>query len=183
MKTQLLRSSMRNVALFGSLGVGLLFAVAGCEPVDDGASSRAKGWDPVKDGLSDNVLDGDRGVFIDIDETTPVADGCAKTVMDAHKILQDNCASCHDQGPASMGVPVFDFVMNDDQLKTRMWTRATGPAINFVSVGKPDESAIFIRAAIDRNMPPLATEIGQAEAPRITFSGVSVLRQWIEKCM
>lgn len=178
---------MRNAAFaklgyLGSLGLGLLVAMTGCEPVDDAAATRNKGWDNV---LTDNVLDTDRPVFTDTGETVTVADGCAKTTEDAHKILQENCASCHDQGPSSLGAPLFDFVMNDEQLKSREWTRAGGAApIKFVSVGKADESAIFIRAAISRDMPPLQLSIDQPpEAPRVTFSGASVLRQWIEVCM
>ena len=60
---------MRNAALFGCLGIGSLVAVASCEPVDDGAATRAQGWNRK---LTDHVLPGDRAVFVDVNETVTV---------------------------------------------------------------------------------------------------------------
>jgi len=149
--------------------------------VDDGATNRAKGWDHV---LTDNVLTGDRDVFntIDEDPADVSADGCEKTANDAHAILSANCGGCHNQGPASFGAPLFDFVMDDAKLTTSTWTRQ-GTTVKFVTVGDADNSAIFQRAAIARDMPPLSSDIRNPELPRVTFSGASVLRQWIDKCM
>src|SRR6185503_17749827 len=102
---------MREAMFLGVIGAVCWVATVGCEPVDDGAATRNKGWDPEVDGLSNVVLDGNRGVFIDTGETVDVMDGCAKTTLDAMKILQDNCASCHDEeSPASPGCHVGDTV-------------------------------------------------------------------------
>jgi hypothetical protein len=155
-------------------------AMAGCEPVDDGAATRNTGWDGKT--LTDHVLTGDREVFLDTDETVTVADGCAKTVIDAKKILSDNCGSCHDAGAASQGQPTFDFLMDDTQLKTQMWTRQ-GTVWHFVVPGQPDQSAVFFRAGVDQDMPPVYSDPTIPTKPRVTFSAISVLRQWIEKCM
>jgi hypothetical protein len=169
---------MRNVALFGSLG--LLIAVAGCEPVDDGAATRAKGWDGV---LTNNVLDTDRGVFTDTDETIDVGDGCVKTEMDAHEILAGQCANCHGSDNTPQGLPPWDFVLDLDRMKRETWTREGQPAIPFVSVGKPLNSAIYLRAAINRDMPPKQGDVGQPYYDRVTLSQASVLYQWIANCM
>jgi hypothetical protein len=173
---------MRNAALFGTLGVSLLVAAAGCEPVDDGAATRAKGWDPVQDGLSDVVLPGARDVFVDTDETMTVADGCAKTTLDAHKILQTQCASCHGDEATKQGLPAWGFILDDARMKTETWTRQNQPPIPFLKAGDADNSAIFLRAAINRDMPPIY-DLGVDTAPRVTFSQASVLREWITHCM
>jgi len=169
---------MRNVALFGSLG--LLMAVAGCEPVDDAAATRNKGWDGV---LTDNVLDSDRGVFIDTDETMDVGDGCKKTELDAHAILENQCASCHGSPDTAVGLPPWDFVLDDEKMKTQTWKREGQPAIPFIDVGNPSNSAIFLRAVMKRDMPPLQLDLSQPYYDRVTLSGASVLEQWISKCM
>jgi hypothetical protein len=172
---------MRNAALSGSLGLGLLLiAAAGCEPVDDGSTSRAKGWDGV---LTDNVLPGDREVFTNTDETDTVANGCAKTTDDAHKILQDQCAACHGDPATASGLPPWDFVLDDAKMKTEKWVREGQPSIPFIDVGHPQTSAIFIRAAIARDMPPVQRDPSQAYYERVTLSGASVLQQWITNCM
>ncbi|HET6148698.1 MAG TPA: hypothetical protein VFH68_14275 [Polyangia bacterium] len=170
---------MRNVALCGSLGFGLLIAMAGCEPVDDGASTRAKGWDGV---LTDNVVPGDRDVFIDTDETMTVADGCAKTEIDALKVLGDYCASCHGDPATAQGLPPWDYVLKPEQMKTATWMREGQPPIKFLDVGKPETSAIYMRAAMSRDMPP-TYDVGVKSPPKITYSGASVLREWIANCM
>jgi hypothetical protein len=155
-------------------------AATGCEPVDDGAATRAKGWDQV---LTDHVVPHDRDVFTDVDETMSVADGCAKTELDAHDILKAQCASCHDQASPDQAPGTFDFVLDDAKMKAQTWTRpGGGTAMKYLSVGKPDQSAIFLRAGVTRDMPPPATG-SDPYLPPVTFSGVSVLRQWIEVCM
>jgi len=156
-----------------------MLALFGCEPVDNGAATRAKGWNGV---LTDNVLQGDRDVFLDIDESTPAADACAKTTVDAHEILSKHCGSCHDAGAASQGVPMFDFIMNDDKLISEPWVRQTG-TLHFLVPGDPDNSQIYVRAAIKRDMPPLYMDISNPDPPRVPFNQGGVLREWIEKCM
>ena len=166
---------MKNAAL-RIFGASSFLAMAACEPVDDGAATRARGWDPEKDGLSNVVLDHDRDVFVDIDETMSVADGCAKTTLDATQLLQDKCASCHDQTAPAQTPPTFNFVTDVAKMKSSMWTPAGGTAMRYITVGKPEESAIFLRAGSNRDMPPTA-------ADRLTYSAVSVLHYWIENCL
>jgi hypothetical protein len=157
-----------------------LLAIAGCEPVDSGAATRTKGWDGV---LTDNVLDGDRPVFLDIDESVEGADPCAKDEQDVVDLLTRHCASCHDQGAASSGVPRFDFVLDLEKLQTEPFPRQGQPDQHFVLPGDPDNSLIYIRAATLRNMPPLYHNIAMEDPPRVSFSEASVLREWIEKCL
>jgi len=169
---------MRNAALSGCLGLGFLIASVGCEPVDDGASTRNKGWDGV---LTDHVLPSDRGVFIDVNETETVADGCAKTEMDALKVLQDNCAGCHAK-PYSTGLPPFDFILEPEKLKMATWPREGQAAMPFVKPGDAAGSAIYLRAAINQTMPPVY-DASLPTPARVTYSGASVLYQWITHCM
>jgi hypothetical protein len=164
---------MKNAALFRFFGAGSLMAVAACEPVDDGAATRAKGWDG---GLTNNVLAKDRQVFIDTDETIAVADGCAKTVLDARHILDSQCAGCHDAASPTQDPTTFDFVTDVGKMKTSMWTPAGGQPMRYITAGQPEQSAIFLRAGIMRDMPP-------ARADQVTLSGVSVLHYWIETCI
>lgn len=170
---------MRNVAFagyLGSLGLGLLVAMAGCEPVDDGAATRNTGWNGT---LTDHVIDGDRPVFTDIDETVTVADGCAKTTEDAHKILKDQCAMCHGDAATAH---VWGFVLDDAMMKTATLTTGT-PPIHYIDVGHPQTSGIFVRAAIARDMPPVQRDPNEAYYDRVSLSGASVLQQWIAHCM
>jgi hypothetical protein len=151
-------------------------AMLGCEPVDDGAATRAKGWDPEVDPLSDVVLDGDRGVFTDTDETNDVMDGCVKTELDAKQILKDSCASCHDAASPDQDPATFDFVLDVPKMKTTMWTPDGGSPMRYIDVGKPESSAIFLRAGILRDMPVAKSDL-------VTLSGVSVLHYWIGTCL
>ncbi|HET6148701.1 MAG TPA: hypothetical protein VFH68_14290 [Polyangia bacterium] len=148
-------------------------AMTGCEPVDDGAATRVKGWDGV---LTDNVLPTDRDVFTDTDETMKVADGCAKTELDAMKILEDQCASCHDAASPDQDPTTFDFVLNVGRMKTAMWTPTGGSPMRYIDVGKPEASAIFLRVGIERDMPP-------RDGLPVTLSGVSVMHYWIGTCL
>jgi hypothetical protein len=178
---------MRNVSTIVSglgmvLGLGLLAAAVGCEPVDDGAATRNKGWNGV---LSDSVLPSDRPVYNSIEEDPMDVsmDGCAKTTNDAHAILKANCAQCHGPTGAPVGLPPWNFVLDDMTMKSMTWMRQDQPAIPFLKPGDPANSAIFLRAALLRNMPPVQFDVGQPFYPRVTFSDSSVLEQWITNCM
>ena len=162
-----------------AFGLAALAVLSSCEKVDDGAATRAQGWNGV---LSTVIEPGPREVFTDIDETMPAASPCEKTAMDAHAVLRNNCAICHDIGTASSGVPRFDFLMDDDQLKVRTWERVGQPAARFLIPGDPDNSVIYERAAISRNMPPIQADPQQPLYPRVTYSEASVLREWILNC-
>jgi len=171
---------IKFVRPLSTFGLAALAVLASCEKVDDGAATRAQGWDGVT--LSTVIEDGDREVFTDIDETMPAADGCAKTALDAHEILQAHCALCHGIGAASSGVPRFDFVMDDDQLKVKTWERMGQTALRFLVPGDPDNSVIYQRAAMARDMPPVQADPQQPFYPRISYSQASVLREWILNC-
>jgi hypothetical protein len=172
---------IKFVRPFSAFGLAALAILSSCEKVDDGASTRAQGWDGVT--LSTVIEDGDREVFTDTDETMEVASGCDKTALDAHAILDAHCKLCHGIGLASSGVPRFDFVMDDDQLKVRTWARegATTP-LRFLVPGDPDNSVIYQRAAMARDMPPVQGDPQQPYYPRINYSQASVLREWILNC-
>ncbi len=167
---------VRPLSVFGLAALAIL---ASCEKVDDGAATRAQGWNNV---LSTVIEDGPRKVFIDLDETMPADSACAKTALDAHEILRANCAVCHDIGQASSGVPRFDFLMDDEQLKAKTWERMGQPAQRFLIPGDPDNSVVYERAAISRNMPPVQGDPQQPFYPRVTYSEASVLREWILNC-
>jgi hypothetical protein len=173
-------SVIKSVRPLSAFGLAALAVLSSCEKVDDGAATRAQGWDGVT--LSTVIEPGDREVFTDTDETMEVDSGCAKTEMDAHAILEANCKSCHAIGAASMGVPRFDFVLDDAQLMSKSWTREGAAPIRFLIPGDPENSAIYQRAAMNRDMPPLQADPQQPLYPRITYSQSSVLHEWIQNC-
>jgi hypothetical protein len=171
--------AIKFVRRLSAFGFAALAVLSSCEKVDDGAARRAQGWDGT---LSTVIEPGPREVFTDIEETMPAASPCEKTAADAHDILKKNCALCHDIGQASSGVPRFDFVMDDEQLKVKTWERMGQAAQRFLIPGDPDNSVIYDRAAISRNMPPVQGDPGQPFYPRVTYSEASVLREWILNC-
>jgi hypothetical protein len=170
---------IKFVRPLSAFGLAALAVLSSCEKVDDGAATRAQGWDGV---LTTSIEDGPRAVFTDIEETMPAASPCEKTALDAHQVLKDNCGLCHNIGAASSGVPRFDFVMDDEQLKVKTWERMGQPAQRFLIPGDPDNSVIYERAAISRNMPPTYSDPSQPNYPRVTYSEASVLREWILNC-
>ena len=172
-----MRSLFKTVRPLCALGLFTLSALAACEPVDDAAATRTPGWNGD---LTDNILPGDRDVFLDIDESMPAADPCEKTSADARDILTKNCASCHD-GPNAVGLPQWDFVLDFDKLKTATWNRE-GMTLRFLIPGDADNSQIYVRAVIDQSMPPVG-DLSTTLYPRVTYSAGSVLREWITNCM
>jgi hypothetical protein len=171
---------MRNAALSGCLGLGFLVAAtAGCEPVDDGAATRNEGWNHQ---LSDHVLPTDRPVYTNVDETETVADGCTKTRADAINILERYCADCHSTNGYAQGLPPWDFVLDPERMKNESWTREGQAPIPFLKVGAPQSSAIYIRAVMQRSMPPIY-DLSVPPLDRVTYSEGSVLYQWIARCM
>jgi hypothetical protein len=163
-----------------------LFALAttSClEPVDDGATNRTPSWNGV---LSTVVLDGERPVYTNVDESETAADPCTKVRDDAHAILRANCAMCHGVGAASLGNPPFSFIMDDEMLIASTWDRegdAAGTGPRFLTPGDPDHSLIYTRPIVIRNMPPIQADPGQPFYARVTYSDGSVLRAWISGCM
>ena len=167
---------VRPLSVFGLVALAVL---ASCEKIDDGATSRAQGWDGA---LSTVIEPGPREVFVDIDETQTVDTPCAKTEQDAHTILKNSCGTCHAIGLASSGVPRFDFLLDDDQLKVKTWDRMGQPPLRFLIPGDPDNSVVYERAAMKRDMPPVQGDPQQPFYPRVTYSEGSVLREWILNC-
>jgi hypothetical protein len=162
-----------------TFGLAALAVLASCEKVDDGAATRAHGWDGA---LSTVIEPGAREVFTDIEETEAVQTGCDKTQLDAHKVLETNCAVCHNIGAASSGVPRFDFVMDDEQLKAKTWDRIGQMPLRFLIPGDPDNSVIYERAVVKRDMPPPQVDPQQPFYPRVNYRDASVLREWIQNC-
>src|SRR5262245_61886823 len=81
------------------------------------------------------------------DETQTTGDPCAKTRQDKAEILTAYCARCHS-GATAVGLPPWNFVLDDDKLVTEEWTREGQPAQRFVIPGDPDHSAVYTRAAV-----------------------------------
>jgi len=175
---------MTNGRILVSISVtcSLLAAACSLEPTDDGSTSRTPSWDGV---LSTVILTGERPAYTNIDETESVDDPCMKVVSDAHTVLQNHCSMCHNAGPASLGNPPFDFIMNEAKLASSTWDRegeAAGTGPRFVTPGDPDNSLIYTRAVMARNMPPLQGDPSQPYYPRVNYSEGSVLFEWIANC-
>jgi hypothetical protein len=173
-----MRSLFRTVRPLFVLGLFTLSALSACEPLDEHAADRAQGWNGD---LTDNIVPNDRDVFLDIEETVP-GSACDKTTADARAILTTNCASCHD-GPNATGLPPWNFVLDFNMLKTATWNREGATPLRFLIPGDPDNSQIYVRAVIDQTMPPPQRDLSQPDYPRVTYSGGSVLREWIQNCM
>jgi hypothetical protein len=153
------------------------------QPVDSASTKRNESWNGV---LTDHVVEGDRDVFTDIEETMTVPTGCDKTKLDAQMILQANCAGCHAAGAASRGVPPFDFVMDVDKLINTRWMREGQPEDTwprFLIPGDAENSLIFIRAGRKRDMPPIQMDPGQPFFDRVSYRDASVLYDWIQTCL
>jgi hypothetical protein len=117
-----------------------------------------------------------------IDDTeTTTDDPCVKTRQDKTDILKAYCAPCHS-GATAIGLPPWNFVLDDDKLVTEVWVREGQPAQRFVIPGDPDHSAIYVRAAIIGDMPPQPTDLGTPRNPKPSLSDLSVLREWIMHC-
>ncbi len=97
------------------------------------------------------------------DETKTTADPCEKTRQDKTDILSAYCAGCHS-GSAAVGLPPWDFVLDDQRLVTEVWMREGQPAQRFVIPGDPDHSALYQRMAISGDMPPQPTDVSGTAA-------------------
>ncbi len=115
------------------------------------------------------------------DEGLTTDDPCVKVKQDAHAVLGTYCATCHDQGDASSGVPKFDFVMDEQRLTQETWT-VGAESRRFLVPGDPDSSWLYLRPLLG-TMPPIQTDLRNADAPRPTISDLSVLREWITTCV
>jgi hypothetical protein len=103
-------------------------------------------------------------------------DPCEKVSSDALSLLTSKCAPCHT--PSN---PPLNFITDVSRLTTASSpTPSYAPNPRYVVPGKPEDSLIYIRAAINKDMPlqnPLAPSSG------LTVSESSVLREWIASCV
>jgi hypothetical protein len=104
------------------------------------------------------------------------SDPCAKVRQDALRLLTTKCVPCH-----TPSTPPLNFITDFERLITGSSpTPSYAPNPRYVVPGKPEESLIYIRAAINKDMPlqdPLAPSSG------LTVSESSVLREWITSCV
>jgi hypothetical protein len=77
------------------------------------------------------------------------------------------------------GAPL-NFVLDDGML-TNPGVVSTKYGKRYVIPGDPDNSLVYLRAAIVQDMPPGASDVRNT-APPVTVSDESVLRQWILTC-
>lgn len=121
------------------------------------------------------------GTSVDDEEQT-TDDPCVKTRKDKTEILTAYCARCHS-GATAIGLPPWDFVLDDSKLVTEEWIREGQAAQRFVIPGDPEHSAVYTRAAIIGDMPPQPTDLGTPRNPMPSLSDLSVLREWILHCL
>jgi Planctomycete cytochrome C len=131
----------------------------------DGATDGAAGKGGANSGGNTGSTDGPRSSA----DMGPSAASCDRVSAQAMAILQTNCAYCH-QNPAKMGN--FDFILNVEILTVANSTAGT----KFVLAGSPEQSRIYQRVSAGE-MPPAG------QMPRPSAADVSVLRDWIARCV
>jgi hypothetical protein len=99
----------------------------------------------------------------------PAGADCDSLRTQARRILETNCASCH-QDPANQAN--FSFCMDVDRLA--MSVSSTGK--RFLVPGSPEQSRLFERVANGEMPPAIVTQ-------RPTSADVMTLRQWIAGCV
>jgi hypothetical protein len=156
----------------------------GClQEVNSGAS---RGFDAAANGageLTTNIVPSTNPIALDpMDETSTTMDACEKTRRDKTEVLTAFCASCH-AGSAAVGLPPWNFVLDDNQLINEVWTREGQPPQRFVIPGDPDHSALYQRMAIAGDMPPQPTDLGTHRNPTPSAADVSIVREWILHCL
>jgi hypothetical protein len=127
-------------------------------------------------------------IELDFEGKRTTVDPCVPTSEQARAILTTNCAGCHGGGPtASQGQPPFDSVLDFEKLKMRSSESVKDPKdptknMRFVVPGDPDDSRLYVRI-VHEEMPPKLPFGLTVDYPRPTTSDISVLREWITKCM
>jgi hypothetical protein len=151
------------------------------QPVNDNASTPPPPVDPNAQPTT-TILPTALPIGLNADDEGQTTDDpCVKTRQDKTEILTAFCAPCHS-GATALGLPPWNFVLDDDKLVTEVWVREGQPPQRFVIPGDPDHSAIYVRAAIVGDMPPQPTDLGTPRNPRPSLSDLSVLREWIMHC-
>jgi hypothetical protein len=167
-----------------ALAVGCALLAASCfQPVQQGA------WTPPPPAPDPNaqpttdIEPSALPIETSLDDATQTTDDpCVKTRQDKTDILTAYCARCHS-GPAAVGLPPWNFVLDDQQLVTQQWIREGQAPQRFAIPGDPDHSAIYTRAAVVGDMPPQPTDLGTPRNPQPSLSDTSVLREWILHCL
>jgi hypothetical protein len=162
----------------------IVFADGCLQLLDSSASSGGEGLSPPvgwDGGMSTVILPGspEYGYLDKEGKLVTTDDPCEVTRAQAMMILEQSCAGCHGgRTPGERaGNPPFDFVLDADKM-TNSWSVNSVPPMLFVAAGSPTTSRLFLR--VRRGEMPPAIETG---IPRPTVSDISVLYQWISKCM
>ena len=118
------------------------------------------------------------GFFDDNGQLTSATDVCEVTRTQAREILTRNCAGCHGgRTPGERaGSPPFDYVLDPQKLVTSISN--TTPPLRFVAPGEPNQSRVYLRIR-HGEMPPATPP----QIPHPTISDMSVLEEWIERCL
>jgi len=121
------------------------------------------------------------GVTADMngDVTATAATACDKVQMDAHNIRARVCSSCHTSAGAQ-GAPLT-FILDESKLINGKSTSSSNGGKTYVIPGDPDNSLIYRRAGIIRDMPPGSSDVRNASTS-LSVSDISVLREWIKNC-
>jgi hypothetical protein len=167
------------------LGVGVALALAnGClQKVNDGASRGIGGAPSGGSDMITRIVPSTDPIALDpMDEASTTMDPCEKTRRDKTEILTAFCASCH-AGSAAVGLPPWNFVLDDDRLVNELWTREGQPPQRFVIPGDPVHSALYQRMAIAGDMPPQPTDLGTHRNPTPSLADISIIEDWILHCL
>jgi len=160
----------------------VLLGPACVQPVQDGAWTPTAPPNPAPQ-LTTDIEPSALPIGTNIDDDTQTTDDpCVKTRQDKTEILTAYCARCHS-GATAVGLPPWDFVLDDQKLVSEQWIREGQPAQRFAIPGDPEHSAIYVRLAIVGDMPPQPTDLGTPRNPQPSLSDVSVLREWIMHCL
>ncbi|HEX4353037.1 MAG TPA: hypothetical protein VHZ95_08990 [Polyangiales bacterium] len=162
--------------------LALSSSLAACQPLDSAAAA----GDLQAVDVDDHTVALDPPA-IELADGGSVNDACAATTIQAHEILENNCARCHGGATpgARQGSPPFDCVLDTTRLLTMVSATAVDPdtmqPAHFLVPGDPDHSRIYLRP-LHGEMPP-PDVVGLPPNPRPSVSDLSVLRQWISSCV
>lgn len=175
------RRSLQRALLF----VGTASALAnGClHEINDQASRGSRGGAMGGGELITQIVPSTNPIALDVmDDSSTTTDACEKTRRDKTEILTAYCASCHS-GTAAVGLPPWNFVLDEKRLVSEVWTREGQPAQRFVIPGDPDHSALYQRMGIAGDMPPQPTDLGTHRNPTPSAADISIIREWILHCL
>lgn len=163
------------------LALVVLAPLVGCfQKLDPTASSQSAA--SATDALVTEIDPSSAPIALSQTDAAMSSDPCDKTRQDKTQILTAYCAKCHS-GPAAVGLPPWDFVLDDQKLVTETWVRAGQPAERFVIPGDPDYSALYQRMALVQDMPPQPTDSSTPPNPKPSPADNTVIRAWILNCL